>query len=454
MSKVLERIRRRIRRARDDQAIRLGPVTLVRSALLERVLGRMRDAEGKLYGGDTVPYSYDGRKARRSVVFLHNAYYNFYYLARALRARGWDALSVSLEAPDGPHAPFYHGEDVNLFDPEPRRFLSNITEFFRAVPERFRMVHFYGRGHMSFFPIRFDHGSGFDAVPSDFILLRQRGIKIGYTVCGCLDGVAQSSVHSWSGGACDRCVWQDNPAICSDRSNLAWGHKLRLFCDLIATETFPALDYQDGPICFREPLTSALDEDFWNPNLTIPERHRLHREPGELIVYHSVGNFDLRTAGGRNLKGTGAIVAAIDRLRSEGVKVRLEFVKDMPNREVRFIQAQADVIVDQLNYGRYGAAAREAMMLGKPTICNLNRDEPRPDARLRSLEECPLIFADEGSIYPVLKRLLGDAERRREIGTASRAYAVKWHSAGACAARFERVYEHLMAGESVAAEVA
>lgn len=51
----------------------------------------------------------------RNVVFLHNSYYHFYYLAQALRRRGWDALTVSLEDPNGPHANYYHGEDVNLF---------------------------------------------------------------------------------------------------------------------------------------------------------------------------------------------------------------------------------------------------------------------------------------------------------------------------------------------------
>ena len=35
--------------------------------------------------------------------------------------------------------------------------------------------------------------------------------------------------------------------------------------------------------------------------------------------------------------------------------MRLEFVTDVPSKDVRFIQVQADVIVDQLNTGRYGA---------------------------------------------------------------------------------------------------
>jgi glycosyltransferase involved in cell wall biosynthesis len=451
MPRVPAFLRQRLRRLRADQVIYLGPVAIARAAFYRYALTRWRQAEETLRRGNAPPDAATGRPdGRRSVLFIHNAYYNFYYLARALRERGWDALSASIEPPDSPHAKFYHGEDVNLHDPDPQRFASNIAEFFHAVPQRFRMVHFYGRAHMSFFPDRFDRHPDYDVVPTDFIQLRQRGVRIGYTVCGCLDGVAQTSVHRWTGGACDKCVWQHNPSICSDLGNLAWGHKVKLFCDLIATETFPALDYQGGANCFREPLTSALDQEFWRPDLPIPDKYRLTREPGELIVYHAVGNFATRSVGGRNLKGTGAVVAAIDRLRAEGMKVRLEFVTDMPNREVRFIQAQADVIVDQLNYGRYGATAREGMMLGKPTICHMNLQEPGPNQDLEALRECPLVSADENTVYAVLKGLLENPERRRAVGAASRKFAVKWHSAEACAGRFEQVYERLMTGQPVA----
>jgi glycosyltransferase involved in cell wall biosynthesis len=307
------------------------------------------------------------------------------------------------------------------------------------------MVHFYGRGHMSFFPDLFDQHPFYDRIPSDFIRLKQQGVKIGYSVSGCLDGVAQASVHAWS-GACERCIWQDNPSVCSDTGNLAWGHKVQTFCDLVATEGFPGLDYQNTVKCHREPLTTALDQEFWRPDLEIPERLRLKRRPGELVVYHGVGNFSARTGKGRNLKGTGAVLAAIERLRAEGVDVRLEFVTDLPNADARFIQAQADIIVDQLNYGRYGATAREGMMLGKPTICFMSRDERPGVQRLMSIEECPLVSATEESTYEVLKRLLSDAEDRRRLGAAGRAFALKWHASDACAERFERVYDRLMIG--------
>ena len=55
------------------------------------------------------------RRQRRSVVFLHHSYYHFYYLALALRKRGWDAVTGSLENPPGPNYHFYHGADINLY---------------------------------------------------------------------------------------------------------------------------------------------------------------------------------------------------------------------------------------------------------------------------------------------------------------------------------------------------
>jgi glycosyltransferase involved in cell wall biosynthesis len=385
---------------------------------------------------------------RRSVMFLNNSYYNFYYLAAALRGRGWDALSVSFEDPKGPNANFYHGVDLCLYDPDPIEMFSKLRTLLFEIERNYKMVHFYGKEHVSLFPPIFHTNIFFDRPPFDILRLKRSGIKIGYSVCGCLDGAAQSTVHAWSGGCCDRCVWQQNSAVCNDRGNLAWGRKVHALCDLIATEGFPALDFQAGKKVYREPLTTALDPDFWRPDLEIPERFRLARQAGEFIVYHGVGNFDVRAHNGRNLKGTPAIVAAIERLRSEGVNVRLEFATGLPNTEVRFLQAQADVIVDQLNHGRYGATAREGMMLGRPTVCYINKNEPVGEVNLESIETCPLVSADESSIHAVLRELLGNAEKRKEISHNSREFALKWHSANACAARFEEAYDSLFKAAS------
>lgn len=436
--------------SRFGRVFSIGNLTILRRSQLANLFSRIAQLEWLTTldhkSAEVLLERSSSRSQQRSVMFLHNSYYNFYYLARALRKRGWDAISVSIEDPNGPHAKFYHGNDLNLYDASDEKMRSNLEGLFAESINRFRMVHFYGRGHMSLFPSEFDSGEPFARLPLDFLKLKQSGIKIGYSVCGCLDGVSQSAFRRWSGGCCDRCVWQDAALVCNDRMNLAWGHKVEMFCDLVACEGFPALDYQSGPKAYREPLTTALDPSVWRPDLEVPECFRLARKNDCLIVYHAVGNFEFRANKGRNLKGSGAVADAIERLQAEGVNVRLEFVTDVSSRDIRFIQVQADVIVDQLNHGRYGATAREGMMLGRPTVCYINKAEAVGQTRLDSIENCPLVSASETTIYEVLRELLVDADKRREIGIESRKFAMRWHSADACAERFEQVYDRLMSG--------
>ncbi|MGQ0810791.1 MAG: glycosyltransferase [Nitrospiraceae bacterium] len=388
---------------------------------------------------------------RRSVVFLHHSYYHFYYLARALRRRGWDAICVNLENPRGPNWLYYHGEDVALHATEYEQMSYNVREFFALAKKRFDLLHFAGDGRMSFFP-------EWEAMnePPDIVEWRQTGRKIAYTISGCNSGVAQSTVAKWSmsegGNACERCIWQLHPEVCNDKKNLAWGRKVDRFCDLIFTETFPALDYQASGKAVRDPVTMCLDSVIWNANLPVPSQFRLERGERELLVYHGVGNYDARAHSGRNIKGTGAVVAAIDRLNVGGIPVRLVFVSGMRNLDVRFYQVQCDVIVDQLNYGRYGATAREGMMLGKPTICYINLREPQAEQILTCLEDVPLVSATEQTVYGVLRDLLLNPQKRERIGQASRNYALKWHSAEACAERYEQIYDKIMDGKLVSGE--
>lgn len=383
-------------------------------------------------------------RKRRSVVFLHNSYYHFFYLARALRERGWDAVTVSVESPDGPHAIYYHGEDINLFSADSRQYQRNIRRFFAEACKRFNLLHFAGDWHMSFFPDQFPADE-----PWDIVLWKKLGKKVAYSVSGCNSGVAQSSIAAWSAlgdgkVVCDTCVWQLQPEICNDTKNLAWGLKTERFCDVIFSETVPALDYLANNKTIREPTTMCLDPTFWCPDLEIPNKWRIDRKDGEFLVYHAVGNLELRSRNGRNIKGTPTVVDAVERIKQEGVPVRLVFPKGVKNIEVRFLQAQCDVIVDQLNFGRYGATAREAMMLGKPTICYINSREFPPHLPLLCLKELPLVSATEETIYIILKELLQNAERRSALGKAGRAYALKWHSAEACAERYEQIYDQLM----------
>ncbi|GGI80034.1 glycosyltransferase family 1 protein [Legionella impletisoli] len=383
-------------------------------------------------------------RKKRSVVFYRQSYYHFYYLAQALRKRGWDAIVVNLEPPTGVNANFYHGEDLNLYNEDPKIFRKNIKNFFNDAKHRFQLMHFAGDGYLSFFPEFATHDT-----PPDIIKWKSKNNKIAYTVSGCNSGRSQTSISKWSIAdsglsVCDRCIWQLNENVCNDKKNLAWGEKIHQYCDLIFSEAGPGLDYIAAqPNVIREPLTMCLDSSYWSPELVIPKEHRISRSENEVLIYHAMGNYNSRASESRNIKGTPFVFEAVERLQREGYNVKLIFITDKPNKEVRFYQAQADIIVDQLNYGRYGANAREGMMLGKPVICYLNKFEFNEKDKVACLDECPLISATEHTVYEALKKLILDPTLRKVVGNKSREYALKWHSATACAERYEKIYDKL-----------
>ena len=89
----------------------------------------------------------------------------------------------------------------------------------------------------------------------------------------------------------------------------------------------------------------------------------------------------------RNLKSSHIYLPLIHQLKSEGFDIDLMFFENVPNRDLRYYQVQADIFVDMLTYGFFGATAREAMMLGKPVVCYLQagvaRQHASRDTRLR-----------------------------------------------------------------------
>ena len=91
---------------------------------------------------------------------------------------------------------------------------------------------------------------------------------------------------------------------------------------------------------------------------------------------------------------------------------------------MRFYQAQADIVVEQLIYGSWGSTGVETMALGKPVVCYL-----RPSWKAMFLssfpeyDDLPIIEADTNTIYDELKKLVVDKDLRQQKGEASRRFA-------------------------------
>jgi len=384
------------------------------------------------------------------VLFVGQAYYNAWYLSRALRERGWkaDLVNWSVRASDI----YYHGEDFRLaYEGRPWLVTARHLRFYLWALRNYDVFHFTGAHGIRFGAQLEKLVAAVASKGAEIRLLKRLGKKIVYSNNGCLDGVAQSTFASWGDEpVCQDCPWRNVPAICSDERNLEWGRFRNSVADFQVLLGGNHADYNADPTVHEVPEFYCLDPDFWRPDLLIPANYRLALPESTVKVYHAVGNAQSRSDAttNRNIKSTHIYVPLIDELKQDGYDVELIYFTGVPNRELRFYQAQADIFVDMLTFGFFGATVREAMMLGKPVVCYL-RPEWLDQMRAEIpgyVDELPVVNATPDTIRDVLAGLIEDPERRREIGRRSREFAIKWHSAEAGADRFETIYSNLIAG--------
>lgn len=155
-----------------------------------------------------------------------------------------------------------------------------------------------------------------------------------------------------------------------------------------------------------------VDVHAITPAPPVPERE-------EIVVVHAPTN--------RAVKGSRHVVETVEKLRGAGVPVRLELLEGVSHEEVRRRTAEADLVVDQLLLGWYGGFAVEAMALGKPVLCAID------EATNPFGAELPIVHATPVTLGERIRELAGDAERRRELGAASRRFAETVHDPRAVA---------------------
>jgi glycosyltransferase involved in cell wall biosynthesis len=283
-------------------------------------------------------------------------------------------------------------------------------------------------------------------------LLKKLSKKIVYSQNGCHDGVSQTEFSKWGPeSVCTICRWQHEPEVCSDGRNLDWGRFRNTVSDYQCSMGINRVDWNDDPRVHATPGFFCLDPETWHPDIEIPDTYRLAPACGDTVrLYHAVGHRKERTReDGSNIKSTHIYHPLVERLRADGLNLELLEPTGIPNIEVRFLQVQADIFLDMLTYGWFGANAREAMMLGKPVICfirpewldSLREELPEYAATL------PVVNATPDTVESVLRDLIADPAKRADIGRRSREFAIKWHSAKAGARHFDRVYRALLSDD-------
>jgi len=381
------------------------------------------------------------------VLFIGPFYYNMWYLSRELRKINWHAITLNID-PTPHNQMYYHGEDYKF---NYNGFLDLIRQLLFYIKSIFKYdIFHFGNAHNLCFGNYIEKFFNF-FFPKHFSvrLLKKLGKKIVYSNNGCLDGVSQTSFRSWGPEpVCDICIWRDHPEVCSDERNLAWGKLRNELTDFQITIGGNRKDYNDDDKVREVPEFYCLDENIWHPDILVPTNYKLPFGNDIIKIYHSVGNYDLRSSArdSKNIKCTHIYMKLIDQLKSEGMNIELIFFKDVPNVKLRYYQVQSDIVVDMLTFGFFGANAREAMMLGKPVICFLRPEwlESMRREIPQYVDELPIVSATPDTIYSTLKDLIGNRAKREQIGRKSREFAVKWHSSRAGAKRFDQIYTELL----------
>jgi hypothetical protein len=108
------------------------------------------------------------------------------------------------------------------------------------------------------------------------------------------------------------------------------------------------------------------------------------------------------------IKGTHLILPILEALQAEGV-IELDLIQGVPSKEMPERFAKADVVIDQLRIGSYGAAACEALASGCIVVGHLS-DGVRTRVRDETGLDVPIQEATPDSIAEVLRSLAATAD--------------------------------------------
>jgi glycosyltransferase involved in cell wall biosynthesis len=184
----------------------------------------------------------------------------------------------------------------------------------------------------------------------------------------------------------------------------------------------------------------AIDTELWKPTDGASDADA---RSSEVVVVHPSNH--------RLIKGTEHLIRAVDELRDEGLRLRLETIEGRPNTEVRAAMAKADIVGEQF-IGGYGLTGVEAMSLGRPVISNLSWLGPE-FWEGTCLRECPIVNATPETLKSELRRLATEPALRRELGQAGRGYVMRYHSTEAIGRIWASVLRHIWLQEPIASKV-
>ena len=159
----------------------------------------------------------------------------------------------------------------------------------------------------------------------------------------------------------------------------------------------------------------------------------------------------IHTPNHRGFKGTEFLIAAVDELRAEGLRIDLILLEGVPNDEIRRImEEEADILAEQFIATAYAMSAIEGMAVGLPVLSNLgNETYTRLFRRYSYLNECPILSTTPENLKENLRVLITQPDVRESLGRAGREYVEKYHSVESAQYIFGSIYDKIYHGKDV-----
>ena len=157
---------------------------------------------------------------------------------------------------------------------------------------------------------------------------------------------------------------------------------------------------------------------------------------GNVKVLHSPNH--------RGFKGTEYLVKAIEALQQEGLLVELVLLEKVPNKYVKELMHDVDILAEQFIFTGYALSGIEGMASGLPVLANLENDRyTKVFRRYSFLDECPILSTAPETLKEHLRLLITSPHLRKELGELGRKYVQKYHSYQTTQYLFGKIFKKL-----------
>ncbi|MFZ1680392.1 MAG: hypothetical protein WAT70_05175 [Rhizobiaceae bacterium] len=247
---------------------------------------------------------------------------------------------------------------------------------------------------------------------------------------------ASIEVERQAGRPVDAAVWSDDALAARREHRLAVIAKAARHCDAL--------------LALNPDLLAPLprDQARFFPYAIDPSVAALAQDRASVVRQAGVPLHVVHLSTNRVYKGTALIERALAEISARpGRPLTFEVVERRSRDEALAAIARADIVIDQMVLGWYGAAAVEACYMGKPLVTYIS-DAQAAAAPAELVADLPFVRAGHANLADVLDGLRQSPEQLAALGPLSRAFARKWHDPLVVARQSLALYEDIRSGKA------